>query len=170
MRVRYYFLPVLAVLFILSGCSILENIALPPDSTTPQTTAGEAAAPSPEPTLGDPEFIGAVYCWESHIDEGEFNLIRFFPSGNLIDIYAQPFASCEDAWNSLGEYLVEESLMQFNHGTYHLSGEWIVFNLAPPNSDQVAGEVRGEYAVQSMHLFRAGADEPREYILIYTGE
>ena len=153
-----------------AGCDAIGGIAPPPESTTAPTAAGETAAPSPEPTLGDPEFIGAVYCWESHIDEGEFNLIRFFPSGNLIDIYAQPFASCEDAWNSLGEYLVEESLMQFNHGTYHLSGEWIVFNLAPPNSDQVAGEVRGEYAVQSMHLFRAGADEPREYILIYTGE
>jgi len=160
----------LIVVTLSAGCDVINGIAPPPDSTTAPTAAGEAAAPSPEPTLGDPEFIGAVYCWESHIDEGEFNLIRFFPSGNLIDIYAQPFASCEDAWNSLGEYLVEESLMQFNHGTYHLSGEWIVFNLAPPNSDQVAGEVRGEYAVQSMHLFRAGADEPREYILIYTGE
>jgi hypothetical protein len=169
MKVRAVLALIVLSLFFLSACSIVENIAPPPAATEIPTPKSEDPTPTPEPTLGEPEYISAVYCWESHIDDGEYNLIRFFPSGNLIDINAQPFNSCEDAWKSTGKYLVEESLMKFNHGTYHLSGTWIVFNLAPPNSDEVAGEVKGEYSMETMHLYRIGSD-PRDYILIQTGD
>jgi len=156
-------------LFFLTGCSVIESIAPPPAATAIPTPKNADPTPTPEPTLGDPEYISAAFCWESHIDEGEYNLIRFFPSGNLIDIYAQPYTSCEDAWENTHDYLVEENLMQFNHGSYHLSGTWIVFNLAAPNSDKISGEVKGEYSVGTMKLYRVGSD-PREYTLIYQGE
>ena len=169
MKVRAVLALIALCLFSLSACSVVENIAPLPAATEIPTPKNEDPTPTPEPTLGEPEYISAVYCWESHIDDGEYNLIRFFPSGNLIDIYAQPYESCEDAWAGTGKYLVEESLMQFNHGTYHLSGTWIVFNLAPPNSEEVAGQVKGEYSVDTMHLYRVGSD-PRDYILLNTGD
>lgn len=169
MRFRAIMAAFILILLSLSACSVVEDIAPPPAATAIPTAKNEAPTHTPEPTLGDPEYISAVFCWESHIDEGEYNLIRFFPSGNLIDIYAQPYASCEEAWEATRDYLVEESLMQFNHGSYHLSGAWIVFTLAAPNSDKVAGEVRGEYAVDTMLLYRVGAD-PRDYTRIYSGD
>lgn len=169
MKFRAILILILLSLFSLTACSIIENIAPPTGDSEAPTQAVEEPTPTPEPTLGEPEYISAVYCWESHIDDGEYNLIRFFPSGNLIDIYAQPYTSCEDAWAGTGEYLVEENLRQFNHGTYHLSGTWIVFELIPPNSDEVAGEVNGEYSVETMRLNRVGSD-PRDYILLNIGE
>jgi hypothetical protein len=169
MKVRIILALVVLSLSFLSACSIAENIAPPPAATEVPTPKNEGPTPTPEPTLGEPEYISAVYCWESHIDDGEYNLIRFFPSGNLIDIYAQPYKSCEDAWAGTGKYLVEENMTQFNHGTYHLSGTWIVFNLIPPNAEEVAGEVKGEYSVDTMRLYRVGSD-PRDYILLNTGD
>ena len=169
MKIRLHLLFLLVIGVLITSCSIVENIAPPPAATEVPTPKNEDPTPTPEPTLGEPEYISAVYCWESHIDDGEYNLIRFFPSGNLIDIYAQPYTSCEDAWQGTGSYLVEESLKQFNHGTYHLSGTWIVFNLIPPNSEDVAGEVKGDYSVETMRLYRVGSD-PRDYILLNTGD
>jgi hypothetical protein len=168
---KAYAYPILLLILgtLLAGCSVIESIAPPPAATAIPTPANNEPTPTPEPTLGDPEYISAVYCWESHIDEGEYNLIRFFSSGKVIDIAAQPFTSCEEAWAGTRDYLNEEALMQFNHGTYHLSGTWIVFNLAPPNSDKISGEVKGEYAVDTMKLYRVGAD-PREYTIVYQGD
>jgi len=155
--------------FLLAGCSMIENIApAPPDTPVPTESIAEAD-PTVTPTLGEPEFINAVFCWESHIDEGEYNLVRFFPSGNLIDVFVQPYASCEEAWEKSSQYLTEESQMQFNHGTYHLSGDQIKYTLSPPNSNEVAGEITGSYGIDKLLLNRVGSD-PREYILITIGE
>ncbi|MCB2209256.1 hypothetical protein KQH62_00035 [bacterium] len=169
MPTRFRALLMLALGLLLTSCSVVDSIAPPPAATSVPTAKSSDPTPTPEPTLGDREYISAAYCWESHIDEGEFNLIRFFPSGNLIDIYAQPYTSCEDAWANTQDYLLEENLMQFNHGSYHLSGTWIVFDLAAPNSDKVSGEVKGEYAVDTLRLYRVGAD-PRDYTIVYQGE
>jgi hypothetical protein len=155
------------LLLVLSACSVVEDIAPPPPDTPVPTAPAEA--PTPRPTLGEREFIDAVFCWESHIDEGEFNLIRFFPSGDLIDVYVQPYDSCESAWAATRDYLTEESLMRFNHGTYHLSGEWIAFTLSPANSSEVVGEVTGTYGVVTMRLARLGS-EARDYILLEQGD
>ena len=149
-----------------AGCSVIA----PPPADTPIPTEAEVQPEStPLPTLGEPEYIDAAYCWESHIDEGEYNLVRFFPSGNLIDVFVQPYADCADAWANTKEYLVEESLMNFNHGEYHLSGDQIRYTLSPPNSEEVSGEITGTYTIDIMLLNRVGSDE-REYILISTGE
>ena len=88
MKIRLHLLFLLVIGVLITSCSIVENIAPPPAATEIPTPKNEDPTPTPEPTLGEPEYISAVYCWESHIDDGEYNLIRFFPSGNLIDIYA----------------------------------------------------------------------------------
>jgi hypothetical protein len=169
MKVRISILLSLLFLFILTGCDLIESIAPAPEDTPVPTEKVIEPTATPEPTLGEPEYIDAAYCWESHIDEGEYNLVRFFPSGNLIDVFVQPYTSCAEAWEGTYEYLTEENLMAYNHGSYHLSGTWIVFTLSPPNSTEVSGEVKGTYGVNLMRLIRGGADE-RDYILIYTGE
>lgn len=169
MKARTLILLSFLTLFILSGCDLIESIAPAPEDTPIPTEKAVEPTATPEPTLGEPEYIDAAYCWESHIDEGEYNLVRFFPSGNLIDVFVQPYSSCEEAWEGTYEYLTEENLMAYNHGTYHLSGTWIEFTLSPANSDEVSGEVKGTYEVNIMRLIRGGADE-RDYILIYTGE
>ncbi len=169
MKVRIFILLSFLFLLILPCCDIIEVIAPPPEETPIPSESVAQPSPTPEPTLGEPEYIDAVFCWESHIDEGELNLIRFFPSGNLIDVFVQPYASCEEAWEGTLDYLTEESLMTFNHGTYHLSGTWIVFTLLPPNSEEISGEVKGTYSIDIMRLMRGGADE-RDYIRIYSGD
>ncbi len=158
-----------SLLLFTSGCSVLESIAPPPEATPIPTE--QAAQPTPEPTatLGEREYISSVYCWQSHIDDGEYNLVRFFPSGTLIDVFVQPYSSCEEAWEASQKYLVEESLAQFNHGEYHLSGDQIRYTLSPPNSNEISGTITGTYTGGAMHLIRVGSEE-REYIRISLGE
>ena len=154
---------------LVSGCSVINEVAPPPPDTPEPTDSVSQPTNTPLPTLGEPEFIDAAYCWESHIDEGEYNLVRFFPSGLLIDVFVQPYTSCAEAWANTKEYLIEESLMNFNHGEYHLSENQIRYTLSPPNSEEVSGEILGTYTINSMLLNRVGSDE-RVYILITTGE
>jgi len=154
---------------LVTGCSVINEVAPPPSDTPMPTEAESGPINTPLPTLGEPEFIDAAYCWESHIDEAEYNLVRFFPSGLLIDVFVQPYSDCADAWSNTKEYLVEESLMNFNHGEYHLSGDQIRYTLSPPNSEEVSGEIIGTYTINTMFLKRVGSEE-REYILISSGE
>ncbi len=169
MKIRNLYFMFLFVLIALSGCDLLESIAPAPEATPIPTEKAVEATATPEPTLGDLEYIDAAYCWESHIDEGEYNLIRFFPSGNLIDVFVQPYKNCQEAWEGTEEYLSEENLMAYNHGSYQLSGTWIEFTLIPPQSTEVSGEVKGTYSVGTMRLIRGGSDE-RDYTIIYPGE
>jgi hypothetical protein len=166
---KFLLISLLVLMLFISGCSVLESVAPPPEAT-PIPTEKEVQ-PTSEPTapLGEREYISAVYCWESHFDDGEFNLVRFFPSGWLIDVFLQPYASCEEAWEASKQYLVEESLSQFNHGEYHLSGDKIQYTLSPPNSNEISGTITGTYSVGAMTLNRVGSEE-REYILITSGE
>ena len=92
---------------LVTGCSVIDEVAPPPADTPVPTEAENQPTNTPLPTLGEPEYIDAAYCWESHIDEGEYNLVRFFPSGSLIDVFVQPYSDCADAWANTREYLVE---------------------------------------------------------------
>jgi len=154
---------------LVTGCSVINEVAPPPPDAQVPTESESEPINTPLPTLGEPEFIDAAYCWESHIDEAEYNLVRFFPSGLLIDVFVQPYSDCADAWANTKEYLFEESLMNFNHGEYHLSGDQIRYTLSPPNSEEVSGEIIGTYTINTMLLKRVGSEE-REYILISSGE
>lgn len=168
---RYFYLvcTLMLSLLVASSCDLISAAAPIPEATLKATPTEALATPTPEPTLGDLEYIDAVYCWVSHIDDAEFNLIRFFPSGSLIDVFVQGYSSCDDAWKKSAAYLTEDKLMNFNHGTYQLSGEWIVFSLAAANSDEIAGEVRGSYSSERMLLTRQGSEE-REYLFVNMGE
>jgi len=157
------------LMLFISGCSTLESIVPPPEATSIPTEKEAQPTLAPTATLGEKEYISAVYCWQSHIDDGEYNLVRFFPSGSLIDVFVQPYASCEEAWEASQQYLVEESLAQFNHGEYHLSGDQIRYTLSPPNSNEISGTITGVYTGGAMTLIRVGSEE-REYIRITTGE
>jgi hypothetical protein len=154
------------LLLAVSGCDVLEGIAPSPEPTTVPTETITPPTETPEPTMGPPEFIDAAYCWESHIDEAEFNLIRFFPNGTLIDVFVQPYPDCQTAWEKTEKYLVPESLEQFSHGEYHLSGERIKFTLIPAYQEEVVGEVNGKYLVDKMLLIRQGSDE-WEYKIVW---
>lgn len=154
---------------IISGCDAIAGIAPAPQGTAVPTESEILATGTAQPTLGEPEYIEAVYCWESHIDEGEYNLISFFASGNLIDVFVQPYTSCAEAWQGTKEYLGEEKLLWYSHGTYHLSGGFIRFSLSPAQSDKVVGEVTGTYSPEKMMLVRQGSEE-REYIAVGIGD
>lgn len=156
-------------LFLLTGCNILNAIAPVPAATSAATPTTSLPTPSPEPTMGELEYIDAVYCWVSHIDDAEYNLIRFFPSGKLIDIFVQGYASCEEAWQKSAQYITEDKLMNFSHGEYRLSNEWITFTLSAINSKEIVGEVKGTYSPERMWLTRQGS-EKREYVVVVEGK
>ena len=149
-------LSILALLaLLLSACDVLAPAVIEP--TSPPATA--APAPTATPTLGPREFIDAAYCWESHVDVGEFELLRFFDNGVVLDAFVQPFASCADAWKQAGVGLTLEKQKAVSHGEYYLSGETIRFTLAPPGSDEVAGEVTGTYAPERLVLKKQGVED-----------
>jgi hypothetical protein len=151
-----------------AGCSAIEKIAPAPPATLVPTDTAVPSTPTPEPTFGPLEYIDAAYCWESHIDTGEFNLERFFPDGTVIDVFVQPYDNCQEAWDMTKEYLTVDSTNVFNHGEYMLSGEHIRFTLCKPGSDDVVGEVNGTYHGNTMLLLRQGAEE-WEYVQVYGG-
>ncbi len=154
---------------LISSCDLLKVIAPSPGSTPIPTPTSSLPTPTPEPTLGELEYIDAVYCYVSHIDDAEFNLIRFFPSGNLIDVFVQGYSSCDEAWQKSAAYLTEEKRMNFPHGEYQLSGEWIIYTLSAANSEEIAGEVKGEYHPDRMLLTRQGSEQ-MEYLFVNKGE
>ena len=164
MNLIYKFLSLMITLLIITSCTQLPALA-PPENTPQPSNTAKIPTNTPEPTLGQLEYIDAVYCWVSHIDEGEYNLIRFFPSGNLIDVFVQGYESCHEAWVATGSYLTEDKIMNFSHGQYQLSHEWITFTLSAINSNEVVGNVKGQYSPERMLLSRQGSEE-REYLAI----
>lgn len=163
------FILLIVILISLIGCDLLKSIAPAPEASPLPTQTSALPTPTPEPTLGKLEYIDAVYCWVSHIDDAEYNLIRFFPSGALIDVFVQGYDSCDEAWLKSASYLTEDKLMNFNHGKYQLSKDWITFTLAASNSEEIVGEVKGKYTPERMILSRQGSEQ-REYLLVYPGE
>ncbi len=159
--------PALIILsLIITGCYALGAVAPPPAPTAaPTDTPTPAPTPTATPTLGPREFIDAVFCWPSPIDEGSFNLLRFFADGTVLDASVAPFADCQEAWNQMKQYLTIENTQTFNHGEYLLSGETIRFDLAAARSTKIIGEVTGVYFGDKMFLNKVGA-ENLEYTLV----
>jgi hypothetical protein len=158
--------PFLLIALVLSGCDVLRAVAPPPQSTVVPTTTYTPVMLTATPTFGPPEYIDTAFCWESHIDDNEFNLIRFFSNGKLIDVFVQPYQDCPDAWTKTESYLTLSSLEKFNHGEYHLSGDRIKLTLFKANSSEEIGEVYGTYMMDKMFLSRQGAEE-WEYIRVW---
>jgi hypothetical protein len=160
MRPLYVIVASIIILaLILSGCDVMRAVAPPPQSTIAPTETITPIMLTATPTFGAPEYIDTAYCWESHIDESEFNLIRFFSNGKLIDVFVQPYQDCPDAWSKTESYLTLDSLEKFNHGEYYLSGDRIKITLIKANSSEEIGEVYGTYLVDKMLLQRQGAEE-----------
>jgi hypothetical protein len=153
----------------IAGCSALQDVAPLPAATEVPTPVAILPTATPEPTLGPKEFVDSAYCWKSHIDEGEYNLLRFFRNGTVVDVFVQPYQDCKDAWNKTKAYLTETSIDKFNHGEYHLSGSRIKFTLKQAKTEKVIGEVKGDYSPEKMLLQRQGA-ENWEYISVYGGK
>lgn len=158
--------PFVAIAVLISLIAAACNIAPPPPPTAvPTETPTPAPTPTATPTSGPREYIDAVFCWPSPIDEGSFNLLRFFADGVVLDASVAPFAGCAEAWSQMKQYLTIENTQTFNHGEYFLSGETIRFELAAARSNKIIGEVTGVYQEDKMILSKVGA-ENLEYTLV----
>ncbi len=69
----------------------------PPPTAAPTDTPTPAPSPTPTPTMGPREYLDAAACWPSPIDTGEFNLLRFFNNGIVLEATVAPFADCQAA-------------------------------------------------------------------------
>jgi len=151
----------LSLLFILMSTMLLLfacNLAPPPPPTAvPTVTPSPEPSPTITPTLGPREFFNGVFCWQSPIDEGEYNLLRFFEDGTVLDATVAPFGSCGEAWQQMASLMTIDRAADFGHGEYFLSGELIRFELAAPNSSQIVGEATGTLEGNRMSLTKGGA-------------
>jgi hypothetical protein len=169
MTIMLHRLTFACLLFTLSACDVLSGIAPAPAATAPPTaTFTPAPTATLTPTMGPREYIDAAYCWKSHIDTNEFNLVRFFSNGVVVDVFVQPYASCEEAWQKVGPGLTVDKARAVSHGEYYLSGEIIQYTLAKPGSDEIVGEVNGRLSGASLILHKLGAAES-EYVQVYSG-
>jgi hypothetical protein len=112
--------------------------------------------------------MDAAYCWKSHIDTSEFNLVRFFSNGVVLDVFVQPYTDCEEAWQKVGTGLTVDKAQAVNHGEYYLSGEVIRYELAKPGSNDIVGEVSGVFSGGTLVLYKQGT-EGWEFVQVYSG-
>ena len=152
-------LTVFGVLIAACGLAPAPPPTAPPTATfTPEPTA------TVTPTLGPREYIEDVYCWLSPVDDGEFNMLRFFGNGTVLDATVQPFSDCQDAWSTIQQHMVLENEQSYGHGQYYLSDDLIQFELAAPHSTTIVGEVKGILEGNRMILSKGGATQ--EYIRV----
>ncbi len=152
-------LTVFGVLIAACGLAPAPPPTVPPTATfTPEPTA------TITPTFGPPEYIEAVYCWLSPVDDGEFNMLRFFGNGTVLDATVQPFTDCDDAWATVKNHMILENEQSHGHGQYQLSEDRIQFELAAPHSTTIVGEVFGTLEGSRMILTKGGATQ--EYIRV----
>jgi hypothetical protein len=164
------FLIGMALTALIAGCSGLQAIAPLPQATIPPTPTILLNTPTPLPTLGDLEYLDATYCLipeTSNID-AEYNLLRFFPNGVVLEMTVQGYNNCQEAWEKTAPYLSATATDIFSHGEYQFSGSLIQFWLAPAGSNKAAGTVTGKYTEDKMALKRQGAE--MEYTLIFGGK
>lgn len=155
---------IIPFLLMLAGC----GLAPPPPPTAPPTdTPQPAPTATVTPTLGPREYLDGVFCWESPVDVGEFNLLRFFGNGTVLEATVAPFSDCQEAWRQMAQHMTVDAVQTFNHGEYFLSGDLIRFELAVARTNQVIGEVTGTYEVGKMTLTKGGATV--EYMRVETG-
>lgn len=164
------FILCVAIVVCMTGCDALQAIAPLPQATIAPTPTAVINTPTPFPTLGNLEYMDAAYCMDKGPgnDDDEYNLLRFFPSGMVLELKVQGKGSCQASWDYVAPYLIETATDVFNHGQYQLSGSQIQFALAPAGSDQVAGIVTGRYEADKLVLQQQGVG--MEYILVYGGK
>lgn len=159
----------IALAALAAGCDALQAIAPLPQATIAPSPTAIINTPTSFPTLGNLEYLNAAFCLEDDPDndDDEYNVLRFFPSGVVLEVKVQGHGSCQVTWDYIAPYLIETATDTFNHGEYQLSGSQIRFALAPANSDQMAGIVTGRYEADKMILQQQGVG--MEYILVYGG-
>ncbi|NPV87333.1 MAG: hypothetical protein HPY45_15145 [Anaerolineae bacterium] len=160
----------LAAVFVwlLSACDVMQLAAPPPEPTQPPTLTVPIPTLTPLPTLGAARALDAAFCWKSPIDEDEFNIVRFFPGGEVIDLFVQGYGSCQESWKAVAGYLSPATMSRYNHGTYQFDGKEVRFALAPPNSDQLMGTISGRMQEDGKLLLQRQGAETWEYTLVYA--
>jgi hypothetical protein len=160
----------IALIPLAAGCAALQRIAPLPQATPVLTPTATLDTPTILPTLGTLEPLDAAYCLEPAPDshDPEYNLLRFFPGGMVLEATVQGKASCPETWTYIAPYLLETSTDTFNHGEYQLSASQIRFTLAPPNSTKAVGTVTGSIEGDKMILQRQGTE--MIYVRVYGGK
>jgi hypothetical protein len=164
------FILLLILVCLATGCDTFQAIAPLPQATAIPTPTTAISTPTPLPTLGVLEPLDAAYCLEPATDshDPEYNLLRFFPSGVVLEVTVAGQNSCPETWNYIAPYLLETATDTFNHGEYQYSSSQLRFALAPANSDQMAGTVTGRIEGDEMILQRQGTE--MIYIFVYGGK
>ena len=157
----------IVLVFLVAGCDALTG-TIPSSQET--GTPVPAATSTPVPTLGDLEPLDAAYCMESAPDahETEYSVLRFFPSGIVLQVTVKGQKSCEETWDYIKSYLKETATDTFSHGEYQYSDGQIQFALAPAGSDEMAGTVSGRIEDDELILQQQGTE--MVYILVYGGK
>jgi hypothetical protein len=145
----------------IGGCDLAPA---PAPTTVPTITPSPEPEATVTPTFGPLVYINRVYCWLSPVDDGEFNLLRFFDDGTVLDATVQPFTSCDEAWREMAAFMTLDRRMDFGHGVYEMSGDRILFELSAPNSTTIVGTATGEFKPGLLVLTKGGAIQ--EYILV----
>jgi hypothetical protein len=52
-----------------------------------------------------------------------YKLLRFFPSGVILEVTVKGQSSCQETWDYIAPYLFETATDTFNHGEYQLEGD-----------------------------------------------
>ncbi len=159
----------LLLLFIFVGCDTIEEVFPMPDETANPTPTPRSETSTPLPTLGELTALDAAYCLQSDPDahELEFNIIRFFPSGVVMQVNIKGQKSCSEAWEYLEPFLIETATDIYSHGEYQHSEGEVRFALAPPGSDETSGEVTGRIEGDELIITLQGTQ--KTYTRVYGG-
>jgi hypothetical protein len=169
-RILNAFILSFALVLFATGCDALQAIAPLPQATSIPTPTAIFSTPTALPTLGNLEPLDAAYCMEPASDshDPEYNLLRFFASGVVLEATVQGKNDCPETWVYIAPYLLETATDTFNHGEYQFSASQIRFTLAPANSSKVSGTVTGKIEGDMMILQRQGTE--MTYIRVYGGK
>jgi hypothetical protein len=153
-----------------TGCDALQAIVPLPQATIEPTATVVISTPTALPTLGNLEYLDATYCLipETSNLDAEYNLLRFFSNGVVLEMTVQGYSNCQEAWQKTAPYISATATDTFSHGEYQFSGSLIQFWLGPAGSNQAAGTVTGKYAGDTLILQRQGAE--MIYTLVYGGK
>jgi hypothetical protein len=168
---RLIFLATIPWLVMLAvGCNALKEIAPLPQATIEPTPTTLIDPPTPLPTLGALEYLDAAYCLapETVNIDAEFNLLRFYPNGVVLEMTVSGYGDCQEAWQKTSPYLSVTATDTFSHGEYQFSGSFIQFWLAPAGSNKAAGTVAGKYTGDKLLLQRQGTE--MDYSLVFGGK
>ena len=158
---------ILVILFLfITGCEAITG-AMPSAQATDTPVKTETA--SPTPTWGELKTLDSAYCMESDPEahETEFFVLRFFPSGVVLQVTVKGQTTWEETWDYIEPYLKDTATDTFSHGEYIYSEGRIEFTLAPAGSDEVSGTVTGRIEGEELILDQQGTE--MVYYLVYYG-